>query len=186
MRGTGGLQAIGHPLRVQVLDALREPASAAGVARRIGHPRQKVNYHLKELEHTGLVRRVGERRVGNFVEALYQSVARAIVVFPEVAWSDPRRLEALRSQHALESLVLLGERLQRDAAALLDRAAFDGEHIPSAAVSADVGFADERARAAFMKAYLRATKRLVDRYATRGGERFRVSLAIYPDTEEGD
>src|SRR5262245_23815025 len=56
------LQALSHPTRVAILEALREPASAASVARTIGQPRQRVNYHLKELEHAGLVERVGEER----------------------------------------------------------------------------------------------------------------------------
>src|SRR5262245_46948940 len=99
------LQALSHPLRVQILDALREPGSAAGVARRLGVARQKVNYHLKELERAGLVAGRGERRAGNFVEALYQSNARTIVVSPRAAWGDPRRLAALADQMSLEQLV---------------------------------------------------------------------------------
>src|SRR5712691_4740611 len=119
------LQVLGHPLRVQILEALREPRSAAAVARRVGESRQRVNYHLKELERARLVEPVGERRSGNFIETLYRAVAGSFVVSPDVAWSDPRRVEALRQQHSLEKLVNVGERLQRDAVALLDRAAFD-------------------------------------------------------------
>jgi DNA-binding transcriptional ArsR family regulator len=44
-----GVDALNHPIRRAVLKALREPNSAAAVARDIGLPRQKVNYHLKEL-----------------------------------------------------------------------------------------------------------------------------------------
>ena len=38
-----------HPIRNQLLSELGEPASAAELARRLGLPRQKVNYHLREL-----------------------------------------------------------------------------------------------------------------------------------------
>ncbi len=179
------LPVLGHPLRVQILEALRAPASAAGVARAVGQPRQKVNYHLKELERVGLVRPTGERRVGNFVETLYQAVARCYVVSPKVAWADPRRMQALSDQHSLETLVLLGERLQRDAAALLDRAAFDGAQIASASVVAEARFASEAEREAFLGAYLRATAELLDRYGTKEGAAYRVVLAAYPETEGG-
>src|SRR5262245_16430647 len=108
------LQAVAHPLRIRILDALREPDSAAGVARRLGEARQKVNYHIKELERAGLLRRHGERRTGNFVETLFQSAARTLVVSPRAAWGDPRRLAALVDQLSLEHLVTLGERLERD------------------------------------------------------------------------
>lgn len=180
------LQALSHPLRIRVLEALREPAAAAEVARRIGQPRQKVNYHLKELERAGLVTKVGERRTGNFIEGLYRSVASAFVVSPRVAWGDPRRAQALADQISLESLVLLGERLQQDAAGLLDRAAFDGEQIASASVESQVRFTSEEDRAAFMKEYLKAVGPLLKRYAAEKaeGEPYRVILAAYPDPSE--
>jgi DNA-binding transcriptional ArsR family regulator len=181
------LQALAHPVRVRVLEALREPASAAAAARAVGQPRQNVNYHLKELERAGLVRKVGERRNGNFIEALYQAIAPTIVISPRAAWGDPRRVEALREQMSLEHLVLTGERLSRDAAALLDRAAFDGEEIASAAVEAEVQFDSEDARAAFMREYLKAVGPLLRKYGQKKGTPYRVVLATYPDPEaEGE
>lgn len=183
IRDTEGLQALSHPTRVEMLEALREPGSAAAVARQIGQPRQRINYHLKALEGARLVEPVGTRRNGNFVETLYRSVARSFVVAPEVAWNSGRRQEALRAQHSLETLVALGERLQQDAAELLDRAAFDGEEIPSAAVSAEARFASGEDRAAFMRAYLEATRQLLDEYGSRDGEPYRVVLTVHPQTE---
>jgi DNA-binding transcriptional ArsR family regulator len=190
----GGLQALAHPVRVQVLEALREPTSAAAAARRVGQPRQNVNYHVKELERAGLVRRVGERRKGNFVECLYQAVASTFLVSPRAAWGDPRRMQAMRDQFALERLVHLGERLERDAAVLLDRAAFEGDEIASVSVEAEVRFATETDRAAFLEEYLAAVGPLFRKYGTRGGDPYRVALAAYPDpqtheasdAEEGD
>lgn len=182
------VQALGHPLRVQILEAVREPASAAGIARHLGQPRQKVNYHLKDLERVGLVRPTGERRVGNLVETLYRAVARSYVVSPRIALSDPRRMQALHDQRSLETLVLLGDRLQRDATALLDRAAFDGEQIASASVAAEVRFADEQQRAAFLDDYLRVMAELLDRHrsSTSEGTPYRVVLAAYPDRETNE
>ncbi len=180
------LQALAHPVRVRVLEALREPGSAATAARAVGQSRQNVNYHLKELARAGLVRKVGERRKGNFIEALYQAVASTVVVSPRAAWGDPRRLDALRDQMSLENLVLLGERLGRDAAALLDRAAFDGEEIPSAALDAEVHFATEEARAEFLKEYLTALGPLLRKYGRRRGAPYRVALAVYPDPRDDE
>jgi DNA-binding transcriptional ArsR family regulator len=177
------LAALSYPTRVAILEALRRPASAAEVGRELGQPRQRVNYHLKELEKAGLVQRTGTRAKGNLVESLYRAVARSFVVSPKVVWNHPDRVAALRRSHALGTLVELGERLQRDAAVLLDRAAFDGEDIPSAAVTADVTFPDEAARAAFMDEYLRTTRELLERHGARRGERFRAILAVYPEGE---
>lgn len=43
------------PVRARLLGELAVPASAAGLAARVGIARQKVNYHLKALEAHGLV-----------------------------------------------------------------------------------------------------------------------------------
>src|SRR5215475_9114095 len=56
------------PIRARILAALAEPGSAARLAARLGLPRQKVNYHLKELERHGLVELAEERRKGNVTE----------------------------------------------------------------------------------------------------------------------
>jgi DNA-binding transcriptional ArsR family regulator len=177
------LQALSHPTRVAMLEALHEPRSAAAVGRELGETRQRMNYHLKALEQAGLVERVGTRQTGNFVETLFRAAARAFVVSPQVAWSGPRRIEALRSQHSLRTLVDLGEQLQRDAAVLLDRAAYESEQIASAAVSAEVSFASDADRSDFMHEYLTATRDLLDRYGAKRGEAYRVVLAIHPKTE---
>jgi DNA-binding transcriptional ArsR family regulator len=71
---------------VRILDELREPGSAAQVARRLGESRQNVNYHLKELARGGLVERAGERRAGGFVETLYRASATAVVITSAGPW----------------------------------------------------------------------------------------------------
>ena len=183
IRSAEALQALSHPTRIQILDAVREPESAAGVARRLGQPRQRIHYHLKALEEALLVEPVGKRQHGNFIETLYRSTARSFVISPEVTWSDTRRLETLKSQHSLETLVAFGERLQCDAAELLDRASFDDEEIPSAAVSAELHFAGEAERAAFMREYLETLKALIERYESNSGDAYRVVLAVHPRPE---
>ena len=178
------LHALSHPLRLQMLEALRSPTSAANVGRALAQSRQNINYHLKELEKAGLVQRVGERRTGSFVETLFQAVAPTILVAPNATWGDERRLETLRAQMALEQLVSVGEAVQRDAAALLDRAAFDGEQIPSAAVQTTVRLASESARADFMRDYLQAIAPLLKKYGRRRGTPYRLAWAVYPDPNE--
>jgi DNA-binding transcriptional ArsR family regulator len=172
---------LAHPLRVQILDALHEPDSAAGLARRIGATRQKVNYHLRELERAGLVEHAGERRAGNLMETLYRGVARSFLVPPRLTWTDPGRMQALQEQHSLERLVLAGERVQREAAVLLDRAAFDGDDIASLAVEAEVRLGNEAERAAFLEAYLEAIRPLLTKYGRKRGVAYRVTIAAYPD-----
>ncbi len=48
VRGTEqAASLLGHPLRLKVLEQLVEPDSAAGLSRRMGVPRQVLNYHLR-------------------------------------------------------------------------------------------------------------------------------------------
>ncbi len=178
------LAAIAHPTRLRVLDALRSRDSAAGVARTLGEPRQRINHHVKELERAGLVHHAGERRRGNFIEQLFESIAGTFVISPRLTWTDEARVQALRDQLSLENLVSFGERLQCDAAALLDLAAFDAEQIPSAAVDTAIRFADAEARAAFLDEYLALVAELVEKYAASTGPGFRVRVAVHPDPEE--
>src|ERR1700729_3861369 len=65
-----------QPGRLGLLERLAEPDSAAGLARRLGVPRQKMNYHLRELEW------VEERRKGNCMERLVRATAREFLIAP--------------------------------------------------------------------------------------------------------
>lgn len=60
------LKALGHPLRVQVIDALSAygPATASMLADRFGESSGALSYHLRQLEKHGLVREDTERGVG--------------------------------------------------------------------------------------------------------------------------
>lgn len=181
---TDQLVAITHPMRLRILDELRAPGTAAGAARSLGEPRQLVNHHVRALATAGLLRRVGERRNGNFVEQLYESTAGTFILSSRITWGEGDRVRALAQQLSLRHLVEFGERLQRDAIALLDRAAFDGDEIPSATVEATVRFADPAARSAFLDEYLELTADLIERYAASDGDAYMVGLAVHPSEEE--
>ena len=184
LEGPEAVAAATHPVRAAILDAMRSPATAAAVARVVGQSRQNVAYHVRELEKAGLVRHVGQRRNGNFVEQTYVASADTFVVSPSCTWGDAeRRVEALADQLSLGQLVATGERLQQDCAALLDRAAFDGEEIPSVSVTTEIRFATEEARAAFLHDYVEALKELAHTHGGRRGTSYRVVLAAYPDPE---
>lgn len=175
------VEALTHPIRRQILAELRTPNSAAAVARALGEPRQKVNYHVKELARTALIRPAGERRKGHLIEKLFESVAGSFVVSPRLAWDEAVQARALEDQISLSRLIDLGEQLQEDACALLDRASYDDEEIPSASVEAEISFADESNRSAFMTDYLEALGPLLAKHGARAGQTFRVALAVYPD-----
>src|SRR5262245_6527485 len=83
VRGADRAALLLQKTRRQLLAALHEPDSAAGLARKLGAPRQRLNYHLRQLEQEGLVELVEERRKGNCVERVVRATARAYVISPE-------------------------------------------------------------------------------------------------------
>lgn len=179
----GQIAALAHPIRAKIIESLHSPDTAAGLARDFGRSRQFVSYHLKELERVGLIRHAGERRKGNFLEQLYESVARRFVVSGRFA-ADPNQLASVfRDQVSLSQLDDLGERLQKDAAELIDLAATEGREIPSASIEAEVRFPDALARAAFMNELVETLKVLLAKYGTPEGPLYRVALAAYPSTD---
>ena len=175
---------LAQPIRVGILNALRTPDTAAGLARSFGRSRQSLSYHLKELERVGLVRHAGERRKGNFVEQLYEATARRFIVSSRFASDREQLARVFRDQVSLARLCDLGERLQRDAAGLVERAARDGEEIPSASVEAEIRFPDADARAAFMTDYIATLRGLLAKHGAPEGTPFRVMLAAWPEPEE--
>ena len=70
------LKAFTDPLRVRVLNRLRERAATnQQVADALGEPHAKVLYHVRFLLDVGLIRRVDERIKGGNVEKYYRAVA---------------------------------------------------------------------------------------------------------------
>ena len=81
---TDAAAALLKPPRPALLAALQEADSAAGLAKRLEMPRQRLNHHLRELERVGLLELVEERRRGNFTERVLRATARRYLMAPEI------------------------------------------------------------------------------------------------------
>jgi len=169
--------------RARLLAELCQPASAAGLADRVGLPRQKVNYHLRLLEQHGLIELVEERRKGNCTERVLRATATSYVISPEALDSvapDPRRAPDRRSARWL--LALAGQ-LVRDVAQLLAGAEGAGKRLATFALDGEIRFASAADRAGFTQELATAVAALVARYhdenAPRGRDH-RIVLAVHP------
>jgi DNA-binding transcriptional ArsR family regulator len=179
--------ALLNPLRAEILAIVREPASAAEVARKIGDTPQRINYHLKSLEKVGLVRRVGTRQVRNLVEVLYQAIAKSFLL-SEAVGLNPETSERIKEQGALAHLITLSDRIRRDALLLMERSEENKGQIPSASLQMKVHLDSEERRRAFLRDYAAMLEELVNRYGAAGeGDEnaFRVTAVIYPETPKG-
>ncbi|MGA4545235.1 ArsR/SmtB family transcription factor [Uniformispora flossi] len=170
------------PIRSEILASLAEPGSAAMVASRLGLPRQKVNYHLKELERHGLVELAEERRKGNVNERIYQAVAASYVISPAALAAvspDPARAP---DQLSARWLVALGARLVQEVGGLVTGAARVGRRVATYGLDSEVRFASAADRAAFTEELTQAVAALVSRYhdeSAPGGRRHRVVVGIH-------
>lgn len=172
--------------RARLLAELGQPASAAGLAERVGLPRQKVNYHLRLLEQHGLIELVEERRKGNCTERVLRATAASYVISPEALETvapDPRRAPDRLSARWL--LALAGQ-LVRDVSQLLAGAERAGQRLATFGLDGEIRFASAADRAEFTRELTTAVAELIARYHDESapeGRAHRIVLAVHPASE---
>lgn len=179
-----------EPVRARLLAELAsEPASAAGVAVRIGLPRQKVGYHLNALADQGLVVEVDQRRHGGLTERIFAASAASYVVSPAAmgeAGTDPGRVgDRLSASY----LIALAARAVREVGALVRGASAAERPLPTLSIDADVRFRSAAERDAFADELAGAVRSLAGRYhdeAAAGGRWYRIVALAHPRPPEGD
>jgi predicted ArsR family transcriptional regulator len=168
------------PLRQQILAALTEPTSAAGVAEKLGMPRQKIGHHLKALEAAGLIQPAGERKKRGFTERLFIA-AEHYVLDPALlqAPPDPDAIQA-QDRHAVDHLVATASAMVRDVARMRQAAEAEGSRLLTLTVEADATFATPADFDAFSNDVAEAVAALARRYAAPSGRRYRLTAAAHP------
>ena len=183
VRHAEGATTLLHPLRLRLLHELKEPDSAAGLARRLRIPRQKLNYHLRQLESEGLVEVVGTRQKRGCVERLMRAVARSFVIDPATLGTiagDPATVE---DQVSSAYLVAVAARTIRELAALRERAEQGGKRLPTLAIQSEIRFTSPAAQHAFASELTKALAELTAKYhdgTSTSGRTFRLIAGSYP------
>jgi DNA-binding transcriptional ArsR family regulator len=184
VRSADQVAALLQPERARLLAALAEPNSASGLARRFNLPRQRLNYHLRELERAGLVELVEERRKRNCTERVVRATSRAYVISPEVLGGlagDSPAQGADRLSAAY--LVSVAARTIRDLAALMARARTANKRLATLTLDVDVRFASAGRRAEFAEQLSAAVAALAAKYDepdAPDARTFRLVAAAYP------
>ena len=171
------------PIRARLLAELAKPASAAGLAARLGVSRQRVNYHLRALEAHGLVGVDEERHWGGLTERRMVATAASYVISPGalgLVAPDPRRA----ADHLSASyLIALAARVIREVGGLRRRAHAKDKRLATLSIDAEVRFKTAADRAAFSKELAATVASLVGRYhdaATPGGRSHRLIVLAHP------
>jgi DNA-binding transcriptional ArsR family regulator len=183
IRGAGQAALVLQRTRRELLAQLAEPDSAAGLARRLGLPRQRLNYHLRELEREGLVECVEERRKGNCTERLLRATARSFVISPEALGLLGATPDSARDRLSAGFLVASTAQTLRDVASLEARARQQNKRLSTLTLESEIRFASAAARAAFAEELTQTMAALVARYhdeRASAGRRFRMLTVVHP------
>lgn len=175
--------ALVDPVRLRILRLLREPRSAADVARAIGTSRQRVGYHVRALRRDRLVETASTRRKGNCVERLLRLTARVHTLAPELLGALGADPETVQDRFSSVYLGAVAARVARDVTTLERRARDAGKKLPTLTLQSTVRFASAADQQAFADGLSQAITRLVARYHDDRAERgrtFTVVAAAYP------
>lgn len=170
-------------VRLELLENLAEPRSAAALARQMDLPRQRINYHLRELEAQGLIELVEEKRRGNVVERIYRRSGRTYALSPTTLGGLGTDPDAIEDRFSSAYQIALASRVIRELAALQAGAASARKKLPTFALEVDVRFASAARRNEFAEALAAAVADLVRRYhddSAPQGRSFRFYVGAYP------
>lgn len=172
-----------NPIRVAMLELLREPGTSAELSEKLEMSQQRINNHLKELLSAGFIKRVENRTKRNLIEGVYQAVSKHYWLSPKLTREKGRELENLKEQMSLHNLLIMSERLQEDAATLLERT--HAEEVPSIGVTAEITLRNSEEREQFTREFLQAIHSVLEKYQAPSGpeQKFTAMIVCYPKKE---
>ncbi|MDB4910956.1 MAG: transcriptional regulator, ArsR family, partial [Gemmatimonadetes bacterium] len=174
------------PVRLRILAHLRHPDSAAGTARALRAPRQRIGYHIRQLSQAGLLQPSGERRSGNAVEQLLQSTATRFFLGPHAL--GPIALDPAMAQDQLSStyLITAAYRAMLDVSDLQKRARSAEKKLPTLTLESEVAFESAAEQAAFAEELTACVKTLSAKYGASivpSARKLRIVALAHPYTE---
>lgn len=185
----GRAELLLHPLRQRILAEAREVSTAAEIARRIGEPPQKVNYHVRTLVDAGFLEPAGEGRVRNLVEKRYRASARSYLLLPRILGEMSPAPLSEADRFSATFLLHLTALLQEELAVWLEAEGSGEESVPTLSMEAELRFDSSEQRAAFAEALQKAVTEAIGRHAapardeegrTRPGRAYRLVVGCYP------
>lgn len=189
VRDPGRASVVLDPLRLAILERSRQPRSASDIAGELGLPRQRVNYHVKELAKAGFLVEAGRVRRRNFYEQRYRATAGGYLVSPEALGPVAADPEAVADRMSAAYLLALSARLQREVGGAAERAEAGGWRLATLSMDAELRFESGAQRRAFAEALRDAVAAVVAEHAAPAriddgspgaGTRYRLMLGCWP------
>ena len=177
------------PIRIEILRQMEQPCTCPELADYFDESSQKIYYHVKALEKSGLVEKVEEKRVRGVVEGYYQAKARSYWLAPSLVGKVGTETLS-RDQKNLQVLLSLAEEVHDDLGKLANQAQ-SGDDVPSLSLSAHIYLPDGDRRSEFLEEVALLFQSLARKYGTppidatlENEEGYRLVLACYPKPEQ--
>jgi DNA-binding transcriptional ArsR family regulator len=180
---TAAAAAMLDPVRLAILQQLRAPGSAASVAAQLGAPRQRIGYHVRELERAGLVAPVSERAHGGLVERLVQASAAGYVVAPQALGPMAPDAASVTDRFSTAYQLAVASRVIRDVCELRARAERARKTVPTLTLDTRVRIASADAQHAFATELANAVARVVEKFhddRSPNGRTFACAVSVHP------
>lgn len=180
--------ALLSPLRLEILRLARQPISASELSRLLDLPRQRVNYHVRQLARGGFLRQAGRRRRRNMIEQRYTASADGYLLSPRLlgaVGADWRRIENASSADYLLALCC---QMETDLCRLR-RGSEEADKDSSLSLKSQFRFESEARRQACVRALREAVIRVIAEHTTpyskpdgspAPGQPWRLVLGCYP------
>ena len=172
-----------QPIRLRLLHLLERPQSAPQVAKALGMPRQRVLYHLRQLEAQHLVEAKDHGSVGRRIDRSYVRTATSYAIAPKALGGVAVDTRTVTDAFSSAYLSAVAGRALNDLAALGRAAAARGKRVPTITLETIVRFATPADQRQFADDLTAALTTLAARYHqpdATGGRTFRVFACGYP------
>ena len=182
------LATVLSPLRMRVLDEMKEPQSATSLAPRLGISRQKLNYHLRELEREGFLEVVEQRRRRGCIERVLRVTSRSFVVNPALLGALAGDQSEARDRFSTAYLLATASATIRDVAVLSKRARAVDERLATFTMDCEVRFASPATFRSFTEDLASAVASLAAKFddASPKSRRFRLVVGSHPVVTKTD
>ena len=178
------LAAVSSPFRQKLLAALENPQSAAGLARHFDVSRQRIGYHMRDLEQAGCIELVRKQQARGLTERLYRARPCAFVS----AAPEPDTRLSGEDRYSWRALVNLVASSLRDLVVLRRRADKQKKRLATLAMEAELHFRSAAERKAFAEDLVEAVEAVVrkhERPASAGTRSFQLVVGAYPGIKRG-
>lgn len=178
--------AILSDTRQVIVKMLKKPGSASSIARETGLPRQKVNYHIRELEKSGFIEFVEEKRKGNCVERIVRSTANSYVISSLALGSLAVDPSDIKDRFSSSYQVAIAAKTIQDISQLRNSAEKKQKKVATFSLTSKISFKSPEQLNKFFQELSDCTAELIKKYQDEsvGSRRFNFNVAIYPSVDK--